>query len=345
MFRLLADECAWQGYGMAPMALFWSGLVGFISAFIGIGAVRQIHSADWPTVLGSVTASEVTGRKQNMWKLEYTYIVAGQTYTSEKYAYDPMPVQGEAEVKRHIAAIPVGAVVDVSYDPNNPADAVLRPGLRGCTLWVALFLTPFVLVGLGMWAGMLRRLRSRPAFNPDNARQVAATSPGAIVVRPEPRRHLATFLNYVGIVAALTAWALFFLGFGLGVAYPLFNGFLLDPPLWVPATVWVAVIAGCVWATWRSAKRAPVLTLDVIGRLLRFDKEGMSTEVPFAVVRDVIVNEQTYQRRGGGFVRHRVNVTRNDRGAAVHVAEYDRRPDAEAFAAWLRSWVGGETVS
>src|SRR5258708_15075724 len=124
MFRLLADESARQGYGMAPIALFWSGLVGFICAFVGIGAVRQIRSADWPTVPGTVTASEVAGRKQNMWKLEYTYIVAGRAYTSDKYAYAPMPVQGQTEVERHIAAIPVGAVVDVSYDPNNPEDAV-----------------------------------------------------------------------------------------------------------------------------------------------------------------------------------------------------------------------------
>jgi hypothetical protein len=338
MYRWAADECARQNAAATFVcALFWSTIVVIFCAVLGVGAARQVNSAGWPKVTGTVTASEITGRKRNFWKLEYTYSVNGRPITGDRFAYDPMPIQGEIEVQRHISAYPVGAAVDVSYDPQNPEAAVLRPGLRGCSLWVALFLAPFVLVGVGMWSGVVRRCWSRPVFNPTDSRQIGVTETGAIAIRPELRTWFATFLTLLGIATFATAWAIFFLGFALGLAYHLFDGFLFDPPLGAPASLWAAVIAGCALATWRSVRRPPALIVDGIGRLLKLGGFGSAVEVPFAAIERVTVTEQVHQRKGGNFLRYRVEVERNDGGAAFHVAEYDQRRDSEAFAEWLRN--------
>jgi hypothetical protein len=338
MFRWVADESARQEpVGTVLFALFWSALVGFFCAVIGIGAWLQMLSASWPRVPGIMTASEVSGRKRNSWKLEYAYTVAGQNYKCDKFAIDPMPVQGEAEVQRHVAAYPVGAAIEVAYNPRNPADAVLRPGLRGCTLWVSLFLTPFVIVGVGMWAGLVRRLRSRPAFNPTDPRQVAATGSAALVIRPELKSRFATFLTCLGIVIFGSIWAIFFIGFGLGLAYYVFEGFLLDPPLMLPASVWAAAIVGSALLTRQAVKNASLLVVDGIGRVLKFGPAGSPTEIPFAAVREVIVSEQVHHRKSDSYVRYRVEVRRTDGGAPLHVAEYDARRDAETLAERLRT--------
>ena len=179
-------------------ALFWSFILSIACVGIGVGAFRQVESRYWPQADGIVTISERSGKRGNSWGLEFTYTIAGRKYTGTQYAYDPMPIQGEAEVLRHIAAYPVGAGVVVFYDPANPAEAVLRPGLRGCTLWVALFLTPFVVVGLGLWVGLLGGNAPRAAFDPTDSRQVTITETGTILVRPQRTRWLVIFLSYLG---------------------------------------------------------------------------------------------------------------------------------------------------
>src|SRR5262245_24276121 len=281
MFGWVADDFARQtrreGPGSAIVfGLFWWLILGFVCVVLVAGTARQVVSAGWPTADGTVTVSEHAGRRKTgaAWNLAYEYTIAGRQYTGTTYAYDPMPIQGYEEVARHITIYPVGAAVIVYYDPENPTDAVLRPGLRGCTLWVSLFLTPFVLIGLGMWIGAARRYWARPAFNPSDARHVAVIDTGTLIIRPERTHWLTTFLTYLGMTTFLVGWALFFLGFGLGAAYWLFDGFLLDPPVAVPACVWGAVLVGCALATRRSLRRAPVLILDTFGRVLQFFSAG-----------------------------------------------------------------------
>jgi hypothetical protein len=246
-----------------------------------------------------------------------------------------MPIQGEAEAQRHVTAFPVGAAVAVSYDPRNPENAVVRPGLRGCTIWVTLCLTPFVIVGLGMWVGAIRRIWSRPAFDPADPRQVATTDSGAMVVRPERRSWLAAFLTCLGIAAFLVAWTVFFVGFALGLGYWLFDGFLLDPPLVAPGLVWAVLIIGCALGGWRLVRRSSTLIVDGIGRTLRFSRAGQHVEAPFAMIKGLFVTEQAYPRRNGNLVRFRVELALNDGTPNPILAEYDDRRDAEALRGWL----------
>jgi hypothetical protein len=321
---------------MIPFALFWSGFIAIVCVVVITGAARQVASAYRPRADGTITVSEPNGRRGNFWKVEYVYAVHGREYTGAKYADDPMPIQGGEEVLRHVAVYPVGATVPVYYDADNPADAVIRPGLRGCTLWVALALTPFVLVGVLLWWFGLMRRRWMSAFDPTNRRQVAVTETGTVMVCPERARWCVTFLTYLAITAFFVSWVLGVFGAGLGMAYWLFEGFLLDPPLLAPTCVWAAVLIGCALATWRVARKAPLLIVDAVDGVLRFFAAGVPpVEVPFTAIATVLVFKQMHRQRKGNNVRHRVEVIRGDGGAALAVAEYDDPRDAAVLAAWL----------
>jgi len=224
---------------MLLFALCWSCLVTLFCVGIGNGAFRQVACAYWPQAQGVVAVSEPKGKAGNNWNLEYTYVIAGREYNSTQYAYEPMNIQGKPEVLRHVSAYPVGAAVVVSYNPSNPTDAVLHPGLRGCTLWLGLVFTPFVIAGLGLWRlGLFAGPGSLAAFDSRDARQVSKSETGAVVVRLRRPRWPIIFLACLGLTSFIVSWVLGFIGLTLGVAYWIFNGFLLDPPLVVPATVW-----------------------------------------------------------------------------------------------------------
>ncbi|MFL5242994.1 MAG: DUF3592 domain-containing protein [Gemmataceae bacterium] len=328
-----------DGEGTAMFALFWSLLTGTASALIIYGAVQQVACTSWPATEGTMTVSEIASRRRvgAVWKLAYEYVVAGRNYTGAQYAYDPMDIQGEQEVLRHVAAYPVGAKIFVYYNPDNAADAVLRPGLRGCTLWVALFLTPFVLIGLGMWAGLARRYKPRPAFDPADPTQVAVTDSGASVVHPQRTRSVAIFLSYLAGTAFAVSWALLFVGFGLGAAYWLFEGFLLDPPVAVPTTVWALILVGCALATRRTLRRAAVLIVDRVGGVVRFASAGVPpVELPLSALGGVFVTQQANGQEKGKRVCYRVELANGTYGPNLVLAEYFNRQDAEALARWLR---------
>src|SRR5260370_10980892 len=135
MYASIGDACPRMLRGESKeatlaFAMGWSVIVTMACAVIGVGALRQVQTTYWQQAEGIITISEPSGKTGKSWDLEFTYTVAGRKHISTQYAYDPMPIQGEAEVLRHVAAYPVGANVAVFYDPANHADAVLRPVLR-----------------------------------------------------------------------------------------------------------------------------------------------------------------------------------------------------------------------
>src|SRR5258708_36543577 len=112
------------------IALFWSFIVTYACVCVGIGAFRQVACTYWSRAQGVVTVSEPKDKSGKYWNLQYTYVIDDRENTGTQYAYG-MPIQGKHEVLRHVSAYPVGTAVVVSYNPANPAEAVLRPGLRG----------------------------------------------------------------------------------------------------------------------------------------------------------------------------------------------------------------------
>ena len=105
-------------------------------------------STGWPTVNGTVTASEcakVMFRKQP--RVTYSYSVNGAPLTSQRisFAGGHPPRETDAILGRY----PIGQQVVVSYAPDNPAEATLETGSnRQVTAQLRLLLIFFVVIVL-----------------------------------------------------------------------------------------------------------------------------------------------------------------------------------------------------
>ena len=118
--------------GITPV---FGGLVLICLAYIGYQV--ESPSETWPSAQGTVSVSEKirTSNGKNM-RFEYRYSVNGSSYRSSRvnysqdlqvsFAFDPW-----AAVNRY----PTGSTVAVYYDPRNPRDALLEPGVAPAIKW------------------------------------------------------------------------------------------------------------------------------------------------------------------------------------------------------------------
>jgi hypothetical protein len=119
-------------------------------ALIVLGAVqiyRGMSSTLWPAVQGKILYSHVRSRPNPETLLWYEYYVGEQRYLASDYRQGgnvtPFQSTAEAAAKRY----PAGRVVSVYYNPANPRQALLEPGL-----WWGNFVAPslgLLLLGAG----------------------------------------------------------------------------------------------------------------------------------------------------------------------------------------------------
>ncbi|MHC4588421.1 MAG: DUF3592 domain-containing protein, partial [Planctomycetota bacterium] len=150
---------AMKGAGfMLVFTLFWSGIVSVFDGFLIYGGVRQARAESFPTVEGRITRSEITTHRDSEGgttfgaDIAFTYRVDGTAYTSDRYRYGEMSSSDSSVASGVVRAHPVGANVRVFYNPRDPADAILMPGIAGQDVMLGLFLTPFNVVMLGLWS-------------------------------------------------------------------------------------------------------------------------------------------------------------------------------------------------
>lgn len=118
---------------------------------------EALASASWPTTGGRVTRSRLDESRKDGTILRsadigYEYEVAGRALTGTRVwigdEYQSSPGnEFRAAVKRH----PVGRLVQVHYDPADPARSVLEPG----PTWSASAIYLFGLGGLGLGSVIL----------------------------------------------------------------------------------------------------------------------------------------------------------------------------------------------
>ncbi len=92
---------------------------------------RQSNSLFFAKTTGVITLSEVRDYSDVdgpiSFAIRYTYVVDGSTYESRRYKYVVDSLDNHAEI---VATHPLGAKVIVYYNPKDPTDAVLVPGLN-----------------------------------------------------------------------------------------------------------------------------------------------------------------------------------------------------------------------
>ncbi len=130
------------------------GLIGIILSALGIwftrsgfqGIISARSSTSWPSTMGNIVSASVVEQQPvgtNMEEhtrqtdyrpaLVYSYTLGGKTYGSGHVIFnDDVIVYSSIEKARAaIKKYPVGQNVQVYYDPENPAMAVLEPGKAG----------------------------------------------------------------------------------------------------------------------------------------------------------------------------------------------------------------------
>lgn len=144
--------------------LFWSALVLSFDGAIAFKACKQFESGSFPSVTGTVTHSEVQqrtgskGRTYYVAVVDYKYNVSGQAFWGDKLRFGMGQSASAYEI---VGAHPVNSPVQVYYNPKNPNESLLYPGITGSDIVMALFLTPFNMVMLGFWAGLYGWARAR----------------------------------------------------------------------------------------------------------------------------------------------------------------------------------------
>jgi hypothetical protein len=145
-------------------ALFWSAFVFYFDGRMGHDAYDQYESGSFPSVTGTVTRSRVEqhtgskGRTYYVAMVNYTYNVSGQSYRGDRLRFGTSPERNAYAI---VNAHPSNSPVQVYYNPQNPNESLLYPGITGSDLMPALFITPFNMVMIGIWLAAYVWLRER----------------------------------------------------------------------------------------------------------------------------------------------------------------------------------------
>ena len=248
-------------------------------------STRQVLATRFATTTGEIMRSDLgygAVRRRGL-DVGYSYVVNGAKYTGLRYRYDDR--NGAFDYKAVIDAFPPGSRQTIYYNPANPADTVLSPGLDGCDLLLTLFAIPFNVVTVMIWGAALRARR-------DFSRTAPAGGVRIIQHDGETRVRLADFsplaAGFLGLAAAAFA-AVFPLVFAAGFApnlHVMFGVLIL---------VAAAGVAAYLWMAQRHLSGRYDLRIDAASQSLLLPRTGGRKE-PLRVPRSEIVAVSMHRR-------------------------------------------------
>jgi hypothetical protein len=142
-------------FGVA-WVLGWSAVTLTFDIIWVKSLIGQVRAQSYPTAAGVILSSRVhessdsEGGSSYSAKIRYAYDVGGRRYECDRYRYGMMG-SGRRGAQAVAASYPAGRGIVVHYNPANPADAVLRPGVQAGDFFLPLFMTPFNLIMLASW--------------------------------------------------------------------------------------------------------------------------------------------------------------------------------------------------
>ena len=135
---------------------FGTLLTAFIFLLIGAGlsvwgwSILQNAraSANWPAADGQIVSSEVThstdaeGGDSYSPEVNYTFQVNEQSYVNSRIKFGENSYSSRRKAEEIAAAYPTGQGVTVYYEPEDPRNAVLEPGVSGGS---------YIVLGIGIF--------------------------------------------------------------------------------------------------------------------------------------------------------------------------------------------------
>lgn len=228
--------------GIAPwvLVLFWSGLVLTADLVFCVTTWRQHEATRFAVTTGKIAQSGLgqgaLGRRGL--RLRYTYGVNGVKYSGSRYRYDDDNVS--LRYDKVLEQYPAHTSHKVYYDPSNPRDSVLSPGVDGCDFLLMLVATPFNIVALAVWSALLGARRKQGAGNFAGVKVMRGER--RVVVRFVVMSPLEAGLYGLGAAAMLEATVVI-LKWGFTESIPLMAG------SWA-----VALAVGGACAFWKQVK-------------------------------------------------------------------------------------------
>jgi hypothetical protein len=144
--------------------MIFGGIVFFVWGLPPLKYADQ--SANWPSVPGTVTKSEIDtwrrdGKTYYQANIAYTYEVDGKQLTASKVTVgDPPSQTNMSPAKRIQDEFPVGAAVNVFYDPEAPSSTALKPGVQKNDMLLAFITGTFPLMGILLFlSGIKKKMR------------------------------------------------------------------------------------------------------------------------------------------------------------------------------------------
>lgn len=124
----------------AALAIIFGGLGAVFLAVHWNTRRKAQRAVNWPQTPGQIVASDLTenyatdsdGYQTTYYQpaIRYVYSVIGVQYTGTRIAYG-IASSDRASTLRILARYPLGASVQVYYDPQNPGEAVLETRATG----------------------------------------------------------------------------------------------------------------------------------------------------------------------------------------------------------------------
>ena len=124
-----------------------AGFVAFVYAFYKNNQIqkRNIGNETWPTVEGKILKSEMVQQyfflQQYSYepRIRYSYSVEGKTYESDSISMRFLSSKSADTVQEVVCEYPEGSPATVYYNPDDPEESVLIPGVSVGTSGVQLF--------------------------------------------------------------------------------------------------------------------------------------------------------------------------------------------------------------
>lgn len=117
-------------------------IIGILLAVHGVKTIAQaFNSRDWLSCEGTITHSEVIKKERRVksgdrWKtrisyspkIQYEYIVDASTHSSSGISLGARN-SGREYVQQTVDYYPVGKIVEVYFNQENPSESTLEPGV------------------------------------------------------------------------------------------------------------------------------------------------------------------------------------------------------------------------
>ncbi len=316
--------------------IFWSAITLGFDYFLIKASVQQIQALGHPTVIGTITSSEVEsnddgGGTSYRPLIKYSYEVDRKQYEGNRYRYGQMGTSDNS-AQRIVASHPVGKQVEVHHSPADPADAVLLAGLEGIDLFMMMFLLPFNLIMLTLWITGLGGVRNM--IHPPEAG-------GAKIINEGQNIRVRLSSESPVYMAAAAAGGLAFV-----LIFIVAFGFWINAPIPVMIVAWgIILVGGCIGYlyTFRELARgeSDLLIDDSRETLTLPKKPGRPDEMILPAKKIVAFEvEQTKQRDSDGDIQYRflptiVYIDNEGTQRREKLTEWSDETSAQALVEWL----------